>query len=348
MPGSCSGTGRIHELQAKVNQKCHEGKDLVLACGIHFISDEESQLDIIFDKANIARRSVKNLSNTICSVYDEDYGKKLHEENVLTEEIKEALKKKSFDVYYQPKFEFAQRKIVASEALIRWEHKEKGFISPATFIPVAEKTQLIVEIGRFVFDRVCSDIRRWSDDGMTLLPVSVNISRIELLQEGLMDFIKATVEKYGVDYSLIEIEITETAAVADYDRIEGILREIKSLGMSISIDDFGAGYSSLGCLNKLHVDTLKIDRSLITDLSCENKGRKILQGMIELSRELGLSTVCEGIETREQLEMLREMKCKYGQGFVFARPMPLADLEIFVEQNQKSNPVKYEVNEFNI
>ena len=119
MPGSCSGTGRIHELQAKVNQKCHEGKDLVLACGIHFISDEESQLDIIFDKANIARRSVKNLSNTICSVYDEDYGKKLHEENVLTEEIKEALKKKSFDVYYQPKFEFAQRKIVASEALIR-------------------------------------------------------------------------------------------------------------------------------------------------------------------------------------------------------------------------------------
>ena len=124
-------TGRIHELQAKVNQKCHEGKDLVLACGIHFISDEESQLDIIFDKANIARRSVKNLSNTICSVYDEDYGKKLHEENVLTEEIKEALKKKSFDVYYQPKFEFAQRKIVASEALIRWEHKAKVF--PASY-----------------------------------------------------------------------------------------------------------------------------------------------------------------------------------------------------------------------
>ena len=325
MPGSCSWTGRIHELQAKVNQKCHEGKDLVLACGIHFISDEESQLDIIFDKANIARRSVKNLSNTICSVYDEDYGKKLHEENVLTEEIKEALKKKSFDVYYQPKFEFAQRKIVASEALIRWEHKEKGFISPATFIPVAEKTQLIVEIGRFVFDRVCSDIRRWSDDGMTLLPVSVNISRIELLQEGLMDFIKATVEKYGADYSLIEIEITETAAVADYDRIEGILREIKSLGMSISIDDFGAGYSSLGCLNKLHVDTLKIDRSLITDLSCENKGRKILQGMIELSKNLELKTICEGIETEDQFNTLEMFNCDYGQGFLFARPMKEAD-----------------------
>ena len=318
-------TGRIHQLQAKVNQKCHEGKDLVLACGIHFISDEESQLDIIFDKANIARRSVKNLSNTIFSVYDEDYGKKLHEENVLTEEIKEALKKKSFDVYYQPKFEFAQRKIVASEALIRWEHKEKGFISPATFIPVAEKTQLIVEIGRFVFDRVCSDIRRWSDDGMTLLPVSVNISRIELLQEGLMDFIKATVEKYGVDYSLIEIEITETAAVADYDRIEGILREIKSLGMSISIDDFGAGYSSLGCLNKLHVDTLKIDRSLITDLSCENKGRKILQGMIELSKNLELKTICEGIETEDQFNTLEMFNCDYGQGFLFARPMKEAD-----------------------
>ena len=176
-----------------------------------------------------------------------------------------------------------------------------------------------------MFDRVCSDIRRWSDDGMTLLPVSVNISRIELLQEGLMDFIKATVEKYGVDYSLIEIEITETAAVADYDRIEGILREIKSLGMSISIDDFGAGYSSLGCLNKLHVDTLKIDRSLITDLSCENKGRKILQGMIELSKNLELKTICEGIETEDQFNTLEMFNCDYGQGFLFARPMKEAD-----------------------
>jgi len=320
-------TEKIHKLQENVNIRCHGGKCLILACGVHFINEEESQFNIIFDKANIARRSVKNLSNSICSVYDEACGKKLHEENVLTEEIKEAIIKKSFDVYYQPKFEFTQRRIVASEALIRWEHEEKGFIGPAIFIPVAEKTQLIVEIGKFVFERVCSDIRKWIDEGIKPLPVSVNLSRIELIQDGLMDFITATVEKYNIDYSLIEIEITETAAVSDYEAIESILRGIKALGMMISIDDFGAGYSSLGCLNKLHVDTLKIDRSLVNNLSCDNKGRTILQGMIELSRNLHLKTICEGIETEDQFSTLEMFHCDYGQGFLFARPMKESDFK---------------------
>lgn len=189
---------------------------------------------------------------------------------------------------------------------------------------------------------------QWREKGMTVLPVSVNLSRVELYQADIVDYIRDCIADNEINPELIQVEVTETVAVYEYEGIREVLLEINALGISISIDDFGSGYSSLACLHKFNVDTLKLDRSFLVNIDLDKKGINILRGMIELSRELGLSTVCEGIETREQLDMLREMRCKYGQGFVFARPMPFAELERFVEQNKKSNPVKYEVNEFNI
>ena len=339
---------RIEKVAQSMKKRFAGHKEVLISAGIYFVEDRTEESEQIFDKAQLAGKRVKYVSRTPYEIYEESFTDDIKKENWLIEEIKKAVENGDFEIYYQPKFEIETEQIVSAEALIRWKHREVGFISPGEFIPLAEKTQQIVDIGRFVFDQVCRDMAQWREKGLEMLPVSVNLSRVELYQADIVDYIKRCITDNGIEPELIQVEVTETVAVYEYEGIRDVLLEINALGISISIDDFGSGYSSLACLHKFNVDTLKLDRSFLVNIEIDKKGINILRGMIELSRELGLSTVCEGIETREQLEMLRDMKCKYGQGFVFARPMPLADLEIFVEQNQKSNPVKYEVNEFNI
>ena len=339
---------KIDKVAQAMKKRFAGHKEVLISAGIYFVEDRTEESEQIFDKAQLAGKRVKYVSRTPYEIYEESFTDDIKKENWLTEEIKKAVENSDFEIYYQPKFEIETERIVATEALIRWNHREVGFISPAEFIPLAEKTQQIVDIGRFVFDQVCRDMAQWREKGLEMLPVSVNLSRVELYQADIVDYIKGCIAAHEIEPELMQVEVTETVAVYEYEGIHEVLLEINALGISISIDDFGSGYSSLACLHKFNVDTLKLDRSFLVNIEIDKKGINILRGMIELSRELGLSTVCEGIETREQLEMLRDMKCKYGQGFVFARPMPLADLEIFVEKNQKSNHEKSEVNEFNI
>lgn len=322
---------RIEKVAQSMKKRFAGHKEVLISAGIYFVEDRTEESEQIFDKAQLAGKRVKYVSRTPYEIYEESFTDDIKKENWLIEEIKKAVESGDFEIYYQPKFEIETEKIVATEALIRWNHREAGFISPAEFIPLAEKTQQIVDIGRFVFEQVCRDMAQWREKGMTVLPVSVNLSRVELYQADIVDYIRDCIADNEINPELIQVEVTETVAVHEYEGIREVLLEINALGISISIDDFGSGYSSLACLHKFNVDTLKLDRSFLVNIEVDKKGINILRGMIELSRELGLSTVCEGIETREQLEMLREMKCKYGQGFVFARPMPLADLEIFVE-----------------
>ncbi|MGB5824252.1 MAG: EAL domain-containing protein [Proteocatella sp.] len=323
----------IEKVTAGVNNKYLLHKEIILSAGIYFIPDNDEEFDQILDKAHLANKSIKYFQKVPYAIYNEELTKNINEESWLVEEIKKAIDRESFEVYYQPQFELISEKIVGSEALIRWNHKERGFIGPMEFIPLAEKTQLIADIGRFVFEKVCMDISLWMKTGIPVLPVAVNLSRVELYQRDLVDFIKHTVAKYEIAYKFIQIEITETVAMNEYEDIKGVLSQINDLGILISIDDFGSGYSSLGCLQKFNVDTLKLDRSFLVNIENDNKGINILRGMVELSKGLGLKTICEGIETREQLEMLIEMNCRYGQGYIFARPMPKSDYEKFVVAN---------------
>lgn len=325
--------GAIKKVIDGINNKYSQYKEITLSAGIYFMEDKEEAIDQILDKAQLANENIKSFKKESYAIYDDELTKIIKEENWLIEELKKAIGRKAFEVYYQPKFELESEAIVGSEALIRWKHDSRGFISPMEFIPLAEKTHLIVDIGRYVFEKVCKDMQDWKKRGIYLLQVSVNVSRVELYQADIVDFLKNTVEKYEVDYNLIQIEITETLAMDEYENIKKVLSKIDDLGISISIDDFGSGYSSLGCLQKFKVDTLKLDRSFLVNIESDKKGINILRGMVELSRELGLKTICEGIETKEQLEMLKAINCKYGQGFIFARPMPKAEYEEFAVQN---------------
>ena len=313
---------KVEQLLSIVEKYYDNSREVVLAIGIYFMEDNYEKIKFALDKANLARNKVKHFRKSQFAVYTNDLGAKNKQENYLAGEIKKAIQNKDFKVFYQPKFSIKTNEVIGSEALIRWQHAEKGNISPMEFIPLAEKNNMIVEIDRFVFERVCQDISKWHKSGMKRIKVSVNVSRAELYKKDFIFFIKKTIKKYQIPYEALEIEITETMAVIDFANIKKILQEIRSLGISISIDDFGTGYSSLSALHKFPIDVVKLDRSFLLSAEKDNHGIELLKLVILLAQKLGLDIVCEGIETTEQLELLKKFNCDYGQGYIFSRPIP--------------------------
>lgn len=314
-----------------LNKDFYEKRDISISAGIYFIDDNTEGIESIFDKTRLANQSIKTMPKIHFMLYQDNMYKSVNEENWLVEEMKKAIENNNFSVHYQPKFEIDTEKTIGAEALVRWNHSEVGNISPMGFIPLAEKTHLIIEIGRFVFKRVCEDIEYWESQGVKILPVSVNVSRIELYQNDIVEFIESCLKEHSISPDKIQLEITETVALDEYKYVRQVLSKFDDMGISIAIDDFGSGYSSLGCLQNFKVDALKLDRSFLVNIEKNEKGINILRGMIELSHELELDTVCEGIETREQLDMLKVMRCKYGQGYMFAKPMPRSEYEKFLQ-----------------
>lgn len=313
---------KVEQLLSIVEKYYDNTREVVLSIGIYFFEDNYEKIKFALDKANLARNKVKHFRKSQFAIYDNNLGAKNKQENYLAGEIKKAIQNKDFKVFYQPKFSIANNDVIGSEALIRWQHREKGNISPMEFIPLAEKNNMIVEIDRFVFEKVCQDIANWHKAGMKRIKVSVNVSRAELYQKDFLYFIKRIIKKYQIPYESLEIEITETMAVIDFANIKKILQEIRSLGIGISIDDFGTGYSSLSALHKFPIDVVKLDRSFLLSAEKDDNGIALLKMVILLAQKLGLDIVCEGIETNEQLDLLTKLNCDYGQGYIFSRPIP--------------------------
>lgn len=321
----------IENILHGLNKEFYEKRDISISAGVYFIEDNDENIESIFDKTRLANQSIKTIPKAYFMLYQDNMSKSVNKENWLVEEMKKAIENVDFSVHYQPKFEIDTEKAIGAEALIRWNHKETGNIPPMEFIPLAEKTHLVIEIGRFVFKRVCEDIESWEAQGLKILPVAVNVSRVELYQNDIVEFIEKCLSEHNISSNKIQLEITETVALDEYQYIREVLSKFDKMGISIAIDDFGSGYSSLGCLQNFKVDVLKLDKSFLVNIEKNEKGINILRGMIELSNELGLDTVCEGIETRDQLEMLKAMRCKYGQGYMFAKPMPKTEYEKFLQ-----------------
>ncbi|HAT4780956.1 TPA: EAL domain-containing protein, partial [Clostridioides difficile] len=273
------------------------------------------------NKANMAR-SVAKGKNINYAIYNEDVRNKLSEESMILDDIKIALVKNQFEVYYQPKFSLVTGEMIGSEALIRWNHPEHGFISPAVFIPIAEKSKLILKIGRFVFERVCNDLSEWKKQGKKIVPVSINLSRVELYQPDIVKFINKTIQMYNLSSDLIEIEITETVAINELNILKNVLNELRKYGFSISMDDFGTGYSSISCLRDMPIDILKLDKSFLNGIEHDERSRNIAKSIVSLAKSLDLVVIIEGVESKEQAELMKQFGCDLVQGFYFARPMP--------------------------
>ncbi|EQF23410.1 diguanylate cyclase domain protein [Clostridioides difficile CD160] len=312
---------KLDNIRNNIESNLNTVFEISLCVGIYFVEEGEVDIQKAVNKANMAR-SVAKGKNINYAIYNEDVRNKLSEESIILDDIKTALVKNQFEVYYQPKFSLVNGEMIGSEALIRWNHPEYGFISPAIFIPIAEKSQLILKIGRFVFERVCIDLSDWKKQGKSIVPVSVNLSRVELYQPDIVKFINSTIQKYNINSDLIELEITETVAMNELNILKNVLNELRKYGFSISMDDFGTGYSSISCLRDMPIDVLKLDKSFLDGIENDERSRNIAKSIVSLAKSLDLIVTIEGVESKAQAELMKQFGCDLVQGFYFARPMP--------------------------
>lgn len=323
----------VERIDAILNEieKIHEGGKSRMALsvniGIYEVTDRSADISMMIDRANLARRSVKNSRFSKIAFYHDNMRDDLLREKEIEAEMHDALASGQFEVYYQPKYFVNTTILGGAEALIRWNHPEKGLIPPNHFIPLFEKNGFVVQLDLFVFEETCKDLMRWKELGYKLVPISVNLSRVHFYEQDFMSEFKRIMAKYNVPSSYIEFEVTETVAFENTEKMLGVLNEIHSIGCAVSMDDFGNGYSSLNMLKQIPVDVLKIDREFFKDSLDNPRGKEIVTSVVSLAKRLGINVVAEGIEEKEQLEFLRDIDCDLAQGYYFAKPLRKADFE---------------------
>ncbi|HKL48916.1 MAG TPA: GGDEF domain-containing phosphodiesterase, partial [Desulfuromonadales bacterium] len=261
----------------------------------------------------------------------------LHSTEVLEMEadLRRALERQEFVLHFQPKVDLVNGRIFGSEALVRWNHPEKGMISPGSFIPLAEEIGLIVPLGLWVLEEACRCNRRWQEAGFDPGTVSVNLSARQFREADLPSTIEQALEKNGMAPHLLDLELTETMVMDDPQKAVETMQRLKTLGICLSLDDFGTGYSSLNYLRWFPVDTLKIDRSFIVDAVESPTGASLTTSVIALAHSLNLVAVAEGVETLEQLQFLKNCSCDSFQGFFFSKPVPADEFETMLRQKRK-------------
>ncbi|MGO0987266.1 EAL domain-containing protein [Clostridioides difficile] len=298
--------------------------------GVYTIEDEDFVITKAIDYAEIARRKAKRSDLSII-YFDESLRESLNKEKEIVDRIDYALEHNEFQVYYQPKFDMRTNNIIGAEALVRWNHKELGFMNPGEFIPILEKSGGIIDVDFFVLEEVCKLMRFWIDSGIKPISISVNQSRAHFQKKNYINRLQNLLAKYDIPKSIIELEITESLFESD-SISNDMINEIKELGFLISVDDFGSGYSSLYLLNQVSVDILKIDKSLLDNSEGKGKVGKIISKVVEMANDLGLEVICEGVEKIEQAEFLMSIDCYYAQGYLYAKPMPK---DIFLKEVDK-------------
>ena len=312
-------------------------KNVVMRWGIYEITDPTVPVEQMCDRALLAANSIKGHYNRHFAVYDDTLRAKLLREQAITDAMESALREGQFVVYFQPKYSLNDDCLAGAEALVRWYHPEWGFLSPGEFIPLFEKNGFITQLDRYVWEQVCAKMKVWQEKGFAALPVSVNVSRADIYQSDLPETLQGIVRKYGIDPAQLHLELTESAYTENPAQIISVVEQLRKLGFIIELDDFGSGYSSLNMLNQMKLDVLKLDMKFIQSETAKPMEQGILRFIVGLARWLNLSVVAEGVETREQLERLREIGCDYVQGYFFAKPMPGKDFETLL----KSRPSKH-------
>ncbi|MCM1335454.1 MAG: EAL domain-containing protein [Bacteroides sp.] len=254
--------------------------------------------------------------------------------------IEEAIEAREFKAYYQPQYDAVTSRLMSAEALVRWIKPDGALVPPDEFIPLAEKTSVVTEIDWYMLEEVCRFLRRRGDEGLRRVPVAVNFSRKHIGAERFTERLRDTVDRYAIPHELIEVEITESAMVSDPKEIISFVAEVREAGFNVAIDDFGSGFSSLSLVKDISANVLKIDRSLLSG-NCENeKERIVLESIFEFAHRLKLTTIAEGVETREQLGFLRTCDCRLIQGFLFSRPLPEAAFAAALDEAPEDAPTE--------
>ena len=294
--------------------------NLMIKYGVYEDVDTSLPISVICDRGFMAIRSIRDNYEHGIAYYTEEMNQKQMQDRALENRFESAISNKEFVAYFQPKYDVKIEKIVGAESLVRWINSDGSMVMPGDFIPLYERDGLIVRLDEYIFRHVCEFQRELMEKGQELLPISVNLSRASIHHIGVVDRYVEIVKETGIPLSCVPIELTETATLNNV-KIRDFTERLVNAGFALHMDDFGSGYSSLITLSELPFNTLKIDKSLI-DCIGQQKGRMVVQQVIILAHGLGMNVIAEGVETAEQVELLREMECDDIQGFYYSRPLP--------------------------
>ncbi|WP_162007853.1 EAL domain-containing protein [Heliorestis convoluta] len=301
--------------------------------GISIYPDDGEDIESLLQAADTAMYQAKRLGRNTFRFYSATMHEKIRERRLIEKELRQAIEENQLSLVYQPKADMKGQQILGLEALVRWNHPELGWISPGTFIPIAEETGLIHPLGKWLLHSVCVQNRSWQEKGLPPIPMAVNLSPYEIRQEKIVEHVQEVLAETGLEPQWLELEITEGSLLEDSFATLKTLEQLKSLGIRIAIDDFGTGYSSLAYINRFPIDALKIDKSFVDKIVLGAKDAKLVDAIIGIANIMDLTVIAEGVEKEEQLKLLESFGCHQFQGYFFSRPLPADAMEEMLRQH---------------
>lgn len=311
----------IHGMDQEL-QNIEVTANITFFVGVYTIANARLPVDRMLDRARMAMKSTHGNYIKRYAVYDDAMRNQLIEEQLLVKETEIAVQQDQFCVYYQPVYDLHTREVVSAEALVRWHHPEKGMVPPGMFLPVFERNGFIMRLDYIIWEKVCQFLA-WEKRFLPqVTPVSVNVSRLDFFNRGLIDDLCGLVREYGLEPRMLKLEITESAYMDHPAQIQNITQQFRDKGFIILMDDFGTGYSSLNMLKNLPVDTLKVDMAFVREIEQDQTARILMRDIVRIAKDLGISTIIEGVETENQLRYLASIGCRDIQGYYFSKPLP--------------------------
>lgn len=322
----------VNDLEQLIS-KTLPGFNASIYSAIYCMNDPETSVELMLDRAGLAIQQIKGNYLDRFTKYNGLVKDVMLKEQALTSDMEFALGNNEFCIHIQPIYDIHTGKVVSAEALVRWNHSKRGLLPPDSFIPLFERNGMIAKLDHHVWGLACAFLKKLIDEGVEPVPISVNVSRVNLFLPSLGDDIVALLDKYGIGREYLKLEITESARTADQTRLVEAVRKLKELGFTIVMDDFGTGYSSLRVLKDMPIDVVKIDMNFVAELGSSNKASIIVKHMSTLAKALGMTVIAEGVETKEQLGYLKSVECDQLQGYYFSKPLTEDD---FIKLMKKS------------
>lgn len=319
----------IHKLDNRISN--YRDVKLQMSYGVYTVEDKEMELRQMEDRAAMARKASKNNIVTNILFYKEQFKESLYNRKFIEENMQAAITERQFMMYLQPKYSIAKNEIIGAEALVRWRHPERGMIYPDQFIPIIEENGFIRKVDYYIWEEACRFIKKCENAGIKSCPVSVNVSRVHLMDDECIQVLADMIKNNHIPKELLELEITESV---DNQQVSMKAMQLKEEGFTLLMDDFGSGYSSLNILLETPFDVIKLDKKFMENMMLSSKGRLILEQVVSMANKLDLGLLAEGVETKEQIEQLQSIGCDQVQGYYYAKPMPEEEFFALLQKQQ--------------
>ena len=326
-------TDFIHSYEEKTQS--YKNVKIQKTYGVYMVEDIKMEQRQMEDRAAMARKAAKNNVVTNILFYKEQIKDNLYNRKFIEENMQAAITERQFMMYLQPKYSIEKNSIIGAEALVRWRHPKKGMIYPDQFIPIVEENGFIKKVDYYIWEEACCFIKKCEEEGLGNIPISVNVSRVHLQDDECVHVLADIIKNKGIDKTLLELEITETVGE---QQVSMKAQQLKGEGYTLLMDDFGSGYSSLNILLETPFDVIKLDKKFMENMMISGKGRLILEQIVHMADKLGLGILAEGVETKEQVELLQSIGCDQVQGYYYAKPMPKEEFfELLKSQHESGN-----------